>query len=190
MRALVGDDDGAVEAAAGFLHPGHAALHRGGRRDPARASAISPRPRSCWPRAAIPVSRSPAWWRRTSRSPRRIGDVTAELLKQLGMNVDFVATDWGTVGSRRAVKTPPGQGGWGMFRSWHAGADCLNPAAYTAIRATGDKAWFGWPTIEAVEKEVAAWFDAEDARRGKGRGRAASTQRRSRRSSMRRPASS
>src|SRR5258707_7999403 len=90
------------------------------------------------------------------------GDVTADLLKQMGMNVDFVATDWGTVGSRRAQKTPPGQGGWGMFHTWHAGADCISPAAYNAIRANGDKAWFGWPTSEVVEKEVTAWFEAKN----------------------------
>jgi peptide/nickel transport system substrate-binding protein len=90
------------------------------------------------------------------------GDVTADLLKQMGMNVDFVATDWGTVGSRRAQKTPPGQGGWQVFHTWHAGADCINPAAYNAIRGTGDKAWFGWPTSEPVEKEVLAWFAAKN----------------------------
>src|SRR6266481_5085423 len=89
------------------------------------------------------------------------GDVTADLLKQIGMNVDFVATDWGTVGTRRAQKTPPGQGGWNMFHTWHAGADCINPAAYTAIRANGDKAWFGWPDIPIVEKEITAWFEAK-----------------------------
>jgi peptide/nickel transport system substrate-binding protein len=90
------------------------------------------------------------------------GDVTADLLKKLGINVDFVATDWGTVGSRRAQKTPPGQGGWQMFHTWHAGADCINPAPYTAIRANGDKAWFGWPSSPEVEKQVAAWFDARN----------------------------
>jgi len=78
------------------------------------------------------------------------------------MNVDFVATDWGTVGSRRAQKTPPGQGGWNMFHTWHAGSDCINPAPYTAIRANGDKAWFGWPDIPAVETEVTNWFEAPD----------------------------
>src|SRR5882672_8300394 len=93
---------------------------------------------------------------------KAFGDVTADLLKQMGMNVDFVATDWGTVGSRRAQKTPPGQGGWGMFHTWHAGADCISPAAYNAIRANGDKAWFGWPTSAGVEKEVIAWFDAKN----------------------------
>ena len=55
------------------------------------------------------------------------GDVTADLFKRLGMNVDFVATDWGTVGSRRAQKTPPGQGGWQMFRSWRAGETASIP---------------------------------------------------------------
>ena len=89
------------------------------------------------------------------------GDVTADLLKRMGMNVDFVATDWGTVGARRAQKTPHNQGGWEMFHTWHAGADCINPAVYIAIRATGDKAWFGWPNSPAVEKEVTAWFEAK-----------------------------
>jgi len=88
------------------------------------------------------------------------GDVTADLLKRLGMNVDFVATDWGTVGARRAVKTPPGQGGWQMFHTWHAGGDCINPASIW-IRANGDQAWFGWPNAPEVEAQVAAWFEAK-----------------------------
>jgi peptide/nickel transport system substrate-binding protein len=46
------------------------------------------------------------------------GDVTADLLKRLGMNVDFLAIDWGTFGARRTAKTPPGQGGWQMFHTW------------------------------------------------------------------------
>jgi hypothetical protein len=117
-----------------------------------------------------------------------MGDVTAELLKSIGMNVDFVATDWGTVGARRAQKTPPDQGGWSMFHTWHAGADCVNPASYTAIRANGDKAWFGWPDVPAVETEVTNWFNAKNPRRRRRRW-AGSTRPRSRTSSMRRPAS-
>jgi peptide/nickel transport system substrate-binding protein len=93
---------------------------------------------------------------------KNMGDVTADLLKRLGMNVDFNAVDWGTVGSRRAQKTPPGQGGWNMFHTWHTGADCINPSAYNAVRANGDQAWFGWPNSPQVETEVAAWFDAKD----------------------------
>ncbi|MDQ1079391.1 ABC transporter substrate-binding protein [Pseudoroseomonas cervicalis] len=91
---------------------------------------------------------------------KAFGDVTADLLKRIGMNVDFVATDWGTVGSRRAMKNPPGQGGWHIFHTWHAGADCLNPAAYTAIRANGDGAWFGWPKNDQLEAYRDEWFAA------------------------------
>ena len=90
------------------------------------------------------------------------GDITADLLKRMGMNVDFIATDWGTTGQRRAMKTPPSQGGWNMFHSWHAGSDCISPAGYTALRANGDKAWFGWPSLPEVEAGITEWFDAPD----------------------------
>jgi peptide/nickel transport system substrate-binding protein len=49
-----------------------------------------------------------------------------------------------------------------MFHTWHAGADCISPAAYNAIRANGDKAWFGWPDSPQVEAEVNSWFDAKN----------------------------
>ncbi len=88
------------------------------------------------------------------------GEITADLLKRLGMNVDFVATDWGTVGQRRASKNEPGKGGWNMFHTWHAGADTATIAGNIGVRANGDKAWFGWPNVPAVEKGVDEWFDA------------------------------
>jgi peptide/nickel transport system substrate-binding protein len=90
---------------------------------------------------------------------KAIGDVTADLLKRLGINVDFAAVDWGTVAARRALKSPPGQGGWHMFPSGHGGAACADPS-YTAIRANGDKAWFGWPTSPKVEAAIDAWYEA------------------------------
>ena len=90
------------------------------------------------------------------------GDVTADLLQKIGMKVDYQALDWGTVGARRAKKDPPGQGGWNIFHTWHAGADCINPAPYTALDAGGDKAWFGWPKSEAVQSAIATWYDAPD----------------------------
>jgi peptide/nickel transport system substrate-binding protein len=93
---------------------------------------------------------------------KAMGEVTADLLKRMGMKVDLVATDWGTVVARRAVKTPPGQGGWNMFHTWHTGGGCINPALNFALRANGDGAWFGWPRSDAVEAEVAAWFAAKN----------------------------
>lgn len=91
------------------------------------------------------------------------GDVTADLLGKIGMKVDYQALDWGTVGARRAKKDPPSAGGWNIFHTWHAGADCINPAPYTALDAGGDKAWFGWPSSDKVQAGIAAWYDAPDA---------------------------
>ena len=91
------------------------------------------------------------------------GDVTADLLGKIGMKVDYQALDWGTVGARRAKKDAPSAGGWNIFHTWHAGADCINPAPYTALDAGGDKAWFGWPSSDKVQAGIAAWYDAPDA---------------------------
>jgi peptide/nickel transport system substrate-binding protein len=148
-----------MEAAAELLHPRHSPLQREGGEilkgphnlDAAKKllaqSGYAGQPVTCV--VAQDIAAHKAW-----------GEVTSDLLKRLGMNVDFVATDWGTVGARRAVKTPPGQGGWSMFHTWFAGDECINPT-YSAIRANGDKAWFGWPDVPEVETQVATWFDAK-----------------------------
>jgi peptide/nickel transport system substrate-binding protein len=90
------------------------------------------------------------------------GDVTADLLKRIGMNVQYQALDWGTVGQRRASKEPPDKGGWNIFHTWHAGADCVNPAPYIALDCSGDTAWFGWPKSELVQQRIADWYAAPD----------------------------
>ncbi|MGJ5079443.1 ABC transporter substrate-binding protein [Bradyrhizobium sp. HKCCYLS3013] len=160
MRALVGDDNALWKPLPGVFTPGTPLYTEEGgdilkgKRDLAKAKKLleeagyKGEPITCLVAQDQPITKA-------------FGDVTADLLKKLGMNVDFVATDWGTVGARRALKTPPAQGGWHMFHTWHAGADCINPAAYNALRANGDKAWFGWPNSEPVEKEITNWFNAK-----------------------------
>lgn len=88
------------------------------------------------------------------------GDVTADLLARLGVNVDYAAVDWGTVVQRRAQKIPPSNGGWHLFHSLFFGVDCVDPTS-KIIRANGDKAFFGWPDIPDIETEVTAWYDAK-----------------------------
>ncbi len=90
------------------------------------------------------------------------GDVTADLLKRIGMNVQYQALDWGTVGQRRASKEPPDKGGWHIFHTWHAGADCVNPAPYIALDCSGPTAWFGWPQSDLVQEKISAWYAAPD----------------------------
>jgi peptide/nickel transport system substrate-binding protein len=159
MRALVGDDRALWKPLPGFFTPGTPLyteeggdILKGPRNlDAAKKllaqSSYAGAPVTCLIGQDQPITK-----------PQ--GDITVDLLKRLGMNVDFVATDWGTVGARRAVKSPPGQGGWQMFHTWFAGADCINPTQF-GIRANGDKAWFGWPDVPEVEAQVMAWFDAK-----------------------------
>ncbi len=88
------------------------------------------------------------------------GDVTADLLTRLGIKVDYAAVDFGTVVARRAQKSPPAQGGWHVYHTSVFGVDCVDPTS-KLLRANGDKAMFGWPTIPQVEAEIEAWYDAK-----------------------------
>ena len=47
--------------------------------------------------------------------------IAAQRLRSAGVNVQLATSDWGGVVTRRAVKTPPDQGGWNIFITW-AGA--------------------------------------------------------------------
>ncbi len=93
---------------------------------------------------------------------KAMADVAADALKQAGMNVDYVATDWGSVVTRRAKKDPVDQGGWSAFCTAWAGADQANPAGHISLRANGDKAWFGWPDDPKLEALRDQWFAAPD----------------------------
>jgi peptide/nickel transport system substrate-binding protein len=78
--------------------------------------------------------------------------VTAEVLRSLGANVDLQAMDWSTMVARRAKKEPPAQGGWNVFHTWATSFDVMTPAVASVLSGAGDKAWFGWPTSEGIEK--------------------------------------
>jgi len=86
--------------------------------------------------------------------------VTEDLLKRLGMNVELVATDWGSVLSRRASRNAPEQGGWSIFHTWWVGPDVVNPALHAPLRGHGAAAWPGWPTMPALEALRDKWLAA------------------------------
>ena len=160
MQALVGTDEKLWKACPSFFTPGTALYSEDGgevlkgKRDIEKAKALlkeggyAGQPVTCVVAQDQPITKA-------------FGEITADLLKKIGMTVDFVATDWGTVGQRRASKSPPGQGGWSMFHTWHAGSDTASPVGNIAIRTNGDKAWFGWPDNAEIEKEIGAWYDAK-----------------------------
>jgi len=89
-------------------------------------------------------------------------NVVAEELKQIGLNVDLQAMDWGTLITRRASKEPVDKNGWSVFFTWLVGPDMINPALSFPLRANGEKAWFGWPTDDKLEALRAQWMEAPD----------------------------
>jgi len=91
-----------------------------------------------------------------------LADVTADLLRRLGMNVDYQAIDWGTLVQRRASKKPPEQGGWNLFCTYFPGLDGLTPATNLGLRANGQQAWFGWPNSPKLEALRDQWMDTPD----------------------------
>jgi len=87
--------------------------------------------------------------------------VTARL-REVGMNVDDVTLDQGTVSQRRNSKEPLDKGGWSFFPQNPSGADHLDPMVALGIR-TGAAAWVGWPDNKRVEELRSAWIDSTDA---------------------------
>jgi len=88
--------------------------------------------------------------------------VGVDLLKKVGMNVDYQAVDWGTTIQRRAKKDPVDRGGWSIFFTDLTGTNNFDPAAHLGLRSNGERAWFGWPDNPKIEALRAAWFDARD----------------------------
>jgi peptide/nickel transport system substrate-binding protein len=86
--------------------------------------------------------------------------VTADIMKRMGFNLDLVATDWGTVTTRRANQGPVEKGGWSVFHSTWSGTDVQNPAIHQNLRANGNGAWFGWPDDPEIERLRDAWMEA------------------------------
>jgi peptide/nickel transport system substrate-binding protein len=89
-------------------------------------------------------------------------EVAADMLHKAGMDVDYQATDWGTVVQRRASRKPTSQGGWNLFCTSFAGFDIFSPAGDQALRGNGAAAWFGWPTDPELERLRDTWFGATD----------------------------
>jgi len=159
MRSVVGSDDSLWQRMGGFFTPGTPNYTEAGGeiltapRDAAMARRLLQESGYSGQPVTMLVAQDLA-------PLSAMGQVANAMMRSIGLNVDFVATDWGTVGARRASREPRERGGWNIFFTWFAGADCTNPASYLGLRAHGDQAWFGWPNDPAVEAGRDKWFAA------------------------------
>jgi peptide/nickel transport system substrate-binding protein len=91
-----------------------------------------------------------------------LGQVTADRLRRIGMNVDLQESDWGTVIQRRTSREPVEKGGWSIFHTTGSAPGYSNPAVSTLVRGQGEKGWFGWWNSPKVEEMVRDWLEAPD----------------------------
>ena len=77
--------------------------------------------------------------------------VMADAGRRIGLNVDYVALDWGTVVQRWNSKAPADKGGYHMFGVYNSALDCANPAAHLLMRCNGAAGFAGWPSSPRFE---------------------------------------
>ena len=81
-----------------------------------------------------------------------LAPVAKSLMERAGFKVDMQSMDWQTLVARRAKKDPANAGGWHAFLTAWVSADILNPVMTALLNSSCDKAIFGWPCDEEMEK--------------------------------------
>ncbi|MCX7374454.1 MAG: ABC transporter substrate-binding protein [Alphaproteobacteria bacterium] len=93
---------------------------------------------------------------------QNLSEVAADMLRRVGMNVDFPGMDWGTHIQRRTNRNGVEQGGWSAFCTTWEGLDVSVPGSHQPLRGHGAQAWAGWPTLPRLEALREEWFAAPD----------------------------
>ncbi len=91
-----------------------------------------------------------------------LGQVTADTLKRIGMNVDLQEMDWGSVIQRRGSREPVEKGGWSIFHTTGGTGTYGSPAISPLCRGQGEAGWFGWWKNDEAEALTQQWLTAPD----------------------------
>jgi peptide/nickel transport system substrate-binding protein len=163
MQAIVGDDPRMYHVPHGFFCPNTPMASEvgleplRGPRDLAKAREMLRAAGYAGERVAMLVATDYAQF-------KAIGEVMADAMGRIGMNVDYIATDWGTMLQRRNNKGPVEQGGWSCLNTGWEGVDHMDPSNHYAIRGNGNEAsaWPGWCVSARLEELRNAWLEAPD----------------------------
>ncbi|MBI1775053.1 MAG: ABC transporter substrate-binding protein [Proteobacteria bacterium] len=90
-------------------------------------------------------------------------EVTADHLRQVGVNVDIQRADFGNIAVRWNNKSPPDQGGWNLLHAFASGSTWHHPLTSLGADMTcGGTNWSGWPCDEEAAKLRDAFIRAPD----------------------------
>jgi peptide/nickel transport system substrate-binding protein len=81
-----------------------------------------------------------------------LAPVTKALLERGGFKVDMQSMDWQTQVTRRAKKDPVDKGGWNISLTGASVLLLSDPIVNQYTETSGDRAQFGWPLDEEIEK--------------------------------------
>ena len=90
-----------------------------------------------------------------------LAEVTADLFRKLGLNLDGQTMDWGTAVQRRTNMETPDKGGWSVFQTSWSGTDHASPAGNIFLRGNGKAAAPGWPDSPRIETLRNDWLQAD-----------------------------
>lgn len=85
----------------------------------------------------------------------------ADSLRKAGVGVQLVAMDAATMFQRRTNKGPVSEGGWNVFPADSSGDILTSPVTNPWLSGACDKAFFGWPCDETVERLKSVFLRAE-----------------------------
>jgi peptide/nickel transport system substrate-binding protein len=89
-------------------------------------------------------------------------EISADLFRKVGINIDVQTQDWATVSSRFASKESLDKGGWSVTCNFTSGLGTTNPIAHTYLRCNGAGAFNGWPNIPEIEALRVQWQNTPD----------------------------
>jgi peptide/nickel transport system substrate-binding protein len=93
---------------------------------------------------------------------KTLADITADLYRKVGLNLDYQVMDWVTLVQRRAKTEPVEQGGWSTFHTNGFGIDMVNPVSHGWLRGNGSAGLPGWPESQTIEALRDEWLAAPD----------------------------
>ena len=91
-----------------------------------------------------------------------LAEVTADMFRKIGLNLDGQTMDWATAVQRRNSREPVDKGGWSVFQTSWSGTDHINPAGHVFLRGNGKAAAPGWPDSPKIEALRNEWLQAGD----------------------------
>lgn len=90
------------------------------------------------------------------------GQMAAQTMKSIGLNVDAQSMDWASIGARRARRDAPDAGGWNMYVTTAGEFDVNSPVTNIYLGAACGNTLPGWPCDKPLDGLRTAWLQETD----------------------------